>query len=164
LEDDITYLESEIKKIKMNNFEDTKFNDLTEEQKKYLYQIPFFDELTEFINFPDGCITKNDDSVKIKISEEYRKKICEKIYQIFGLEYIEPFYSDEIKKLYSQIRSDNYSKHKINIKIKSIGLMNFLNRFFEIGFINNIMNPCKSYWRLSYDATLEDYLKKLDEF
>jgi hypothetical protein len=127
----------------------------------YSYDV---DELTEFINIPDGCIIKDNEFVKIKISEEYRKKICEKIYQIFGLKYIEPVYNDEIEKLFGKFHRNYYSKHVINIKIKSIGLMNFLNRFFEIGFTNNIMNPDKSYWRLAYDATLENYLKKLDEF
>lgn len=115
------------------------------------------------INAPENCIEYGE-STSVYISDAYKHQICEKIYSIFGEEF-KSNSDDSLVELYKKLgREYKPEPYKISIEVKDEYVMSYINRFFEIGFDNNLMYPDKRYWRLTYNSTLDNYLTKLNEY
>ena len=124
------------------------------------------------LNAPEDCVKNNGDSIDVIVSDDYKDIIATKISSLFNIEYEKPK-SDEdyIKDLLGKINdpkiikffTDRNRHGDINIKIKADELMVYLDKFFEIGFFNNIMNPRNDYWRLTHSRlSFREYVDLLD--
>lgn len=95
-----------------------------------------YDDNCKIINAPEGLVVNKGDSILIKRIKENETTIKKIIDKIFA-------------------NSSTISKEKH---------MDYINRFFEIGAWNNVMDPTPTYYRMAFNNTQKNLIETLEKF
>lgn len=99
-----------------------------------------YDENFKILNSPEGCMNVTDERTKLYIPSDKQK---------------------EMKKI---IHEDIVKSDDMYPRVEKKDIMSLINRFFDLGFTNNCLDPHDDFWRMSICASIDEIIKTLKKF